>query len=188
MKPKGYIDDNHFPFGNYFSSRNIEEKLDLRKSIKKRCRSWIIISLITAVIFGIFGIIFIVDHSSYYAGAVCILITLFWGYFGYVYIRILCAPTAKEMHHHLDKLFNFSIFVGDEPPVRGLIYGTGAVAVFIFDKEFNFNWYVTLLALIAVPLLIYVIIWLWRKFESGNFPQENKLENEIEKLMDLEGE
>ena len=119
---------------------------------------------------------------------VCLLFTLFWGYFSYVYIRILCAHTAKEMQHHLDKLDNLSVLLGDEPPVRGLIFGTGIAAVFILDKEYNFHWCVTLLSIIAVPLLIFVIIWLWRKYESGNFPQENKLEDEIEKLKELEEE
>ena len=51
MKPVDYIDKKIVPPLDDISPHNVDEKSELRKSIKKRCRSWVIISFITAVIF-----------------------------------------------------------------------------------------------------------------------------------------
>lgn len=182
MKPVDYIDKKIVPPQDDISPHNVDEKSELRKSIKKRCRSWVIISFITAVIFAVIGTFFLVDHS-YFVAALILCIALYWGYLGYLYYRTAHAPTAREMQHHFDKLF-YGVFIGEQPPIRGLIIGV--IISFTIAMEYDLNWYVTLLLWGVITFLMAVLFWSWRKYEYGNYPQDDKIEQDIEKLQALE--
>ena len=183
MKPIDYIEEQFVRTEDDISPHNVDEKLELRKSIKKRCRSWVIITFITTVIFAVIGTIFLVDHS-YLMAAVVFSIAFYWGYFGYAYYRVSRASTAREMQHHLDKLFWGPFYIGDEPPIRGLFLG--AAAALFFGLENNHNWYVTPLVCVVIIFLTAVLFWSWRKYELGNYPQDDEIDKEIEKLQGLE--
>ena len=192
MKPVDYMDDDDVPTKDDFSSHSIDEKFELRRSIKKKSRFWVFISWITAVLFAVIGTFYLFDHSysiaSFSIAVLCFGAALYWGYFGYIYFRILRASTAKEMLRHLDKLYFDPVFVGDEPPIRGLCFGAIAALSGILGVDYHFHWSVYLLVFIIIAFFIAVLIWSWRKHESGNFPQDGEIENTIEKLQDLEEE
>ncbi len=185
MKPSDCIDEKCVPSEDGFSPHNVDEKLELRRSIKKMCRSWIFITFIAAVIFVILGTIFLVDHS-YCIATISIVFALIWGFVGFVYYHTLRASSAQEMQHYFNKFCCNSIFITDDSLIRVLVYGAGAIVAYIFGLEHDFHWYVTLLVFIIIALLIAVILWTWRKYESGNFPQDDKIEYAIERLRLLE--
>lgn len=195
MKPVDHIDENLVPGKEGFSRRNQDEKSELRKSIKKSSRLWVIISLTTTVLFAIIGTAYLVDQpyslayvASFSIAVLCFGAALYWGFFGYVYFRVLRASTAKEMQHHLDKLYFDPVFVGDEPPVRGLCFGAIAALCSILGVGYHFHWSVKLFVILVISFFVFVLFWSWRKHETGDFPQDGKIENEIERLRDLEEE
>jgi len=184
MKRENYIDENPVPTEDDFSPRKVDEKLELRKSIKRGCRTWIIITFITALIFAIIGTIYLVNYS-YFLGAIIMVVAFYWGYLAYVYYRIQHASTAKEMLHHLDKLLFGNYFIDDTTLVRALAIG-GIAAGLILDMGYNLHWVVTLLVYIVIVFLIVVLFCSCLKYETGSYPQDDKIDKKIEKLLDLE--
>lgn len=185
MKPADYIDGHHVPAEDVFSPESIDEKSELRKSIKRSSRRWVIISCITAVLFAIVGTILLVDQK-YLGATMSLSIALYWGYLGHVYYRIPRVSTAMQMRHQLDKLLLHPVLTGSEPPLRVMsLIAVGAAVVLALD--YNSHWFVTPLIVLIISLLIVVLFWTWRKYWfTCFFPQDDEIENEIERLQHLE--
>ena len=181
MRPEDYIDENYVPTEADFAPETVDEKEELRKSIKMTSRRNTILYAICALIFALNGILdlCLLDSDKPYRYAI---VTLFlisvigWVFYAIVYHRIHRATTAKEMQHQLDLIRNDSLLSKILLSAMALCILIG-LALFIAPK---FSSYVTILIVGAVAVVLFGLYWLILKMDR------NPRDEDIEKLLALE--
>lgn len=161
---------------------HIDEREELRMSIKKGCRSYTIFYMIMGILFFINGIVHLdnVSESKLY---LCPLIALMlvsaiaMGFYAHIYDRIRRATTAHEMKH-------FNSLMGADTVFSKLILITMtfcfmiAAVLGLIDKS---PWYVIVLVVLGIGAIIGVLWWLIK-----HTPRRNTRDIDIEKLLELE--
>ncbi len=161
---------------------HIDEKEQLRNSIKKSCCTNTIIYSIAALIFLVNGIIHLdqVSDSKLYLCpliAVMLVSTFAMVVYAIVYDRIRRATTAREMQQHLNLLSADTVFSKLIITTMALCLSIAA-ALGLIDKS---PWYVTVLAGLGVAGAIGGFWWLL-KYTGKADPRDE----DIEKLLALE--
>ena len=115
MKPEDYIDENYVPTEDGFALEQVDEKEELRKSIKKGCRLNTIFSIFMAIVFVIDSIVKFDDVSVnklYLCPmiALMLLFAIYLVFYAIIYDRIRRASTAKEMKQYLLLLGTDTLF------------------------------------------------------------------------------
>ena len=147
MRPEEYIDENDIPTEEDFAPEHVDEKEQLRRSIKKGSRFYTVFYSLLAVAFVINGIIQLdnVSESKLY---LCPLIAIMLN--AIVYHRIGRASTAKEMQHYLN-------LMGSDVLFTKLIITTMTICIMVaavlglIDKC---PWYVIVLAVLGIAVII----------------------------------
>lgn len=161
---------------------HIDEKEQLRQSIKKGCRVNTILYIIMGILFFINGIVHLddVSESKLY---LCPLIALMlvsaiaMGFYALIYHRIRQATTAREMKHFLD-------LTGADTAFSKLILITMtfcfmiAAVLGLIGKS---PWYVIVAVVLGIGAAIGVLWWIIKHFAKGDTRNI-----EIEKLLTLE--
>lgn len=182
MKPENHIDENYVPTEEDFVPEQVDEKEELRKSIKKGCRFYTIFYIIMGITFLINGIVHIdrVSESKLY---LCPLIALMlvsaiaMGFYAFIYENIRRASTARDMKKFLDLTGANSMF-------SKLILFTMTLCIIVaavlglIDKV---SWYVIVLAVIGIAALIGWLWWLLKNTGRGETHDKD-----VERLMALE--
>ena len=182
MKPEEHIDENYVPTEEDFAPEQINEKEQLRQSIKKGCRANTIFYIIMGIMFLINGIIH-VDNVSDSKLYLCPLIALMlisaiaMGFYALIYENIRRASTAKEMQKYLNLTGANTIF-------SKLILITMTLCIMIaviFGLIDKAPWYVIVLAVIGIGAIIAGLWWLIK-----HSSKKDARDIDIEKLLALE--
>ena len=182
MSPEDYIDENYVPTEEDFAPERVDEKEELRKSIKKGCRANTIFYIIMGITFLVNGIVHIdrVSDSKLY---LCPLIALMlvsaiaMGFYALIYERIRRASTAREMK-------KFTDLTGANTLFSKLILITMTLCIIVaavlglIDKT---SWYVIVLVVIGIAAVIAGLWWLIK-----HSSKKDACDIEIEKLLALE--
>ena len=182
MKPEDHIDENYIPTEEDFTQKHVDEKEQLRKSIKKDCRFNTFVYIIMGILFLINGIVHVddVSESNLY---LCPLIALMlvsaiaMGFYALIYDSIRRASTAREMQKFLNLMGSDTIFTKLILITMTLCIVVAAVLGLI-DKC---AWYVIVLAVIGITAIISGLWWILKHSGKG----ESRI-LEIEKLQALE--
>lgn len=185
MEPEDYFDENYVPSEEDFAPEEVDEKEELRKSIRRSSLLRTILYLVIAVLNALFGINELQDKINGYSAhsyvfiVLLLIFSLYFAYQAYVYYRVRRASTAAEMKHHLHRQHPNDFIMKTLTALMALGIGAG-VALLLADKN---PWYVNLLIFIAVTAVIFFVVQLG----SGN--EIKRLEDEdIERLQELENE
>ena len=182
MKPEEHIDENYVPTEEDFAPEQINEKEQLRQSIKKGCRANTIFYIIMGIMFLINGIIH-VDNVSDSKLYLCPLIALMlisaiaMGFYALIYDNIRRASTAREMKKYLD-------LTGADTIFSKLILITMTLCIMVaailglIDKT---PWYVIVLVVIGIAAIISGVWWLIKHYGKGD-----SRDIEIERLLAIE--
>ena len=188
MRPEEYIDENYVPTDEDFAPEEdfapgqVDEKEQLRKSIKKGCRANSIFYILMGISFLINGIIHVdrVSDSKLY---LCPLIALMlvaaiaMGFYALIYENIRRASTAREMKKLLD-------LTGADTIFSKLLLITMTLCIIfatvlgLIDKA---SWYVIVLAVIGIAAVIAGLWWLIK-----HSSKKDARDIDIEKLLELE--
>ena len=182
MSPEDYIDENYVPTEEDFAPERVDEKEELRKSIKKGCRANTIFYIIMGITFLVNGIVHIdrVSDSKLY---LCPLIALMlvsaiaMGFYALIYENIRRASTAREMKKFLD-------LTGANTMFSKLILFTMTLCIIVaavlglIDKT---SWYVIVLVVIGIAAVIAGLWWLIK-----HSSKKDARDIDIEKLLALE--
>lgn len=184
MRPEEYIDENYVPSEEDFAPEQVDEKAELRKTIKRGCRFNTILYSVLAIIFTVNGLIKFDDisESKLYLCpliAVMLVTALFMLYYAAIYNRIGRATTGKEMQHFLNLLGADTLFSKLAITTMALCM-MAATALGLIDKS---PWYVIVVAVIGVGAVIAGLWWLLKYSGKGD-PRDI----DIEKLQALEEE
>ena len=160
----------------------INEKEQLRNSIKKKCRAHTILYSIAALIFlgnGIIHLDQVSDSKLYLCPLIAVMLvsTFAMVVYAIVYDRIRRATTAREMQQHLNLLSADTVFSKLIITTMALCLTIAAVLGLI-DKS---PWYVTVLAGLGVAGTIGGFWWLL-KYTGKADPRDE----DIERLLALE--
>ena len=161
MKPEDYIDENYIPTEEDFAPEQVNEKEQLRKSIKKSCRTNTVLYSIAAFFFlinGIFHLDQVNDSKLYLCPLIAVMLISTFAMITYaiVYERIRRSSTAKEMQQHLNLLNADTSFSKMIITTLALCL-TIATVLGLIDKC---PWYVVVLAALAVAGSIAGLCWL----------------------------
>ena len=157
MKPEDYIDENYVPTEEDFAPDPVEpvdEKAELRKSIKKDNRFRSIMNFAVAVLWAVIGIWYLNrasenDWGMYPLAFAFITLALSNAYESIVYNNIRRASSAREMKHHLSKLSNDAFFKKITLFILALCFGAGLA----LEYTSHCRWFVTLSVFIATSAL-----------------------------------
>ena len=184
MRPEEYIDKNYVPSEEDFAPERVDEKAELRKTIKRGCRFNTILYSVLAVIFTINGLVKfddISDSKLYLCPLIALMLitALIMVYYAVIYNRIRRAATAREMQHFLNLLGVDTLFSKLAITTMALCM-MAATALGLIDKSL---WYVVVPAVIGVGVVIGGLWWLLKYSGKGDIR-----DIDIEKLQALEEE
>lgn len=182
MKPEEHIDENYAPIEENYVPERIDEKEQLRQSIKKGCRAYSILYIIMGILFlinGIFHLDKVTDSTLYLCPLIALMLiaTIAMGSYAFIYENIRRASTAKEMQKFLS-------MTGADTMFSKLILITMTLCIMVatilglIDKA---PWYLIVLAVIGIGAIIAGLWWL---IKHSN--KKDTRDIEIEKLMALE--
>ena len=182
MRPEEYIDENYVPTEEDFAPEQVDEKEQLRKSIKKGCRANSIFYILMGISFLINGIIHVdrVSDSKLY---LCPLIALMlvaaiaMGFYALIYENIRRASTAREMKKLLDLTSVDTIF-SKLLLITMTLCIIFATVLGLIDKA---SWYVIVLAVIGIAAVIAGLWWLIK-----HSSKKDARDIDIERLQELE--
>ena len=182
MRPEEYIDENDIPTEEDFAPEHVDEKEQLRRSIKKGSRFYTVFYALLAVAFVINGIIQLdnVSESKLYLCpliAIMLISAVAMAFYAIVYHRIGQASTAKEMQHYLN-------LMGSDVLFTKLIITTMTICIMVADVLGLIDkcpWYVIVLAALGIAVIIGGLCWLL-KYSGKADPRDI----DIERLMTLE--
>ena len=182
MKPEDYIDENYVPTEEDFAPEQVDEKAELRKSIKKGCRANSIFYIIMGITFLINGAVHLDDVSDsklYLCPLIALMLVsaIAMGFYALIYDTIRRTSTAKEMQKYLDLTGSDSIFTKLILITMTLCIMVAAILGLI-DKS---PWYVIVLVVIGIGAIIGALWWILKYTGKG----ESRI-LEIEKLQALE--
>ena len=182
MRPEDYNDENHVPTEKDSAPEQVDEKEQLRQSIKKSCRVNTIFYIIMGILFLINGIVHLDDVSDsklYLCPLIALMLisAIAMGFYALIYDRIRSASTAREMKHFLD-------LTGADTIYSKLILTTMTLCIIIaavlglIDKA---PWYVIVLVVIGIAAIIAGLWWLIKHSGKGD-----SRDIDIERLLELE--
>ena len=174
--------NHHHTSSRDFALGQVDEKEQLRRSIKKGCRAYTIFYIIMGITFlvnGIFHIDRVSDSKLYLCPLIALMLVsaIAMGFYAFIYENIRRASTAKDMKKFLD-------LTGANTLFSKLILFTMTLCIIVaavlglIDKA---SWYVIVLAVIGIAALIGGLWWLLKYTGTGETHDKD-----VERLMALE--